>query len=1467
MRAKTIKRLAILIAVLSLVGGTGFFTQQYQVTKLAHTVADRAAQAEKEGDFAKAEELYRQHLVVVPDDVEIQLKYAGALRKGAKSPKRQDQALRIYGNILRRNQSRVDVRRLQMTLNMEMLRFVGDNGAEGDLKILLDPWERLSEAEREKTSPDDADLMFMRGQCSEAGNNDEDAQIWYQRAIKYHAPRSVETYQRLATLLRDRLKQPEEAERTIENMVKSDPENYHVYLARGRYRLSTPNKSQRESLLAAAKVDFQKALKQAPNEPDVYLELANAELAGGEAGARAARNVLEDGLKQVPASVALYEALARLQLGTGHADQAVATLEGGLNSAAEKTGLRFMLANVLAQRGDTGKLLLQIEELRKVGLSPFLLDILSAHYHINSKEFRKARQLLVPVDLKAALHPHFKAQVCNLLALCYGQLGEPEMEQDARARALRANPQDNTARRGVIENMVKQGQIEGAIKEYRELIKLMPQVRPRLLELLTRLNRQRPASQRDWNEVDTLIDAWAKESPESVDPVILRANSYLEQNLVSKAQEELEKAQARFPQNVTIWGARANLKMIQKQFGEAQALLDQAQKQLGDRVELRLQRARLAATKGGPQVVKDLNDLGQNIESFSKEDRRALLNGLALELLGQGDIQGTIRLWSRVAEQEPNNVDVRIKLLDLAFQAADREAIDRNIKEIEQIEGNEGLVGRYCQARYVIWQAQRASGKDPQETLRLRTKARVLLSELMSRRPNWSVIPLALADLDEQELAQGGLNDDEIRAKEDNIIRSYRRAIGLGQRGSAVVRRTVQLLFKNKRGGEAVDLLNDIPLESQAAGGLGRQVEQLAIENQDFQLAVEHARRAVDANPTDFQARGWLAQILLRSGNQDGAEAEFRKGLDLSKSDPDRWIALIQLLVLTKKLDKAAQAIAEAEATLPPAKAPLVLAQCYEMLGRAYEGNDEAKEKASYAEARKWYVNAQTAQPDNLTCARQLTDFYVRTRQITEAEAQLAAIRKRGTGPNNAEMVAWATRTLALIGASSTDPKRVRDALSLFGPDGHAAVDPDDLRVLARVLEAQKTVGDRKRAIGILQSLVDKKLANVEDHFLLARLYEISGDWLKARERYRALDAGAKTSRDLETLNRRPLYLAKFATDLLRHRQAGGEQEVNEAQDVVNELKLLQPDALGTLLLQVDVDLARNQIDKAVAEIRACADQPNVDPLALRRLAEVAEKPLGRFEFAEELYRRLTDRSTNPQAKLPLAMFLGRRGRVKEALDICEPLWANERELEAVAARCIEVVSASNKDDPSQVDRVAGWLDKALSALAAAPAQNLKAVRFLTVALGNLRERQRRYQDAETLYRRAIEKGDPDAISYNNLAWLLALNDRKGEAALEYINKAIALKGLLPEFLDTRGVIYLIMGGKTQLAIDDLEKVVAADPSASKLFHLAQAYNQANNKEKAKGYFKQAKVKGLPTGLHPLEKLAYQKLPGELGLP
>ena len=132
------------------------------------------------------------------------------------------------------------------------------------------------------------------------------------------------------------------------------------------------------------------------------------------------------------------------------------------------------------------------------------------------------------------------------------------------------------------------------------------------------------------------------------------------------------------------------------------------------------------------------------------------------------------------------------------------------------------------------------------------------------------------------------------------------------------MRDTVKLLFKNKRGSEALDLLNSIPVESQLAGDLGRQASQFAVDSRDFQRAEEIARKMVAANPGDFQERIWLVQILLSSGRQAEAETEIREAVDLSKSDPDRWITLVQFMVLTKQPEKAEKAIKDAEAVLPP---------------------------------------------------------------------------------------------------------------------------------------------------------------------------------------------------------------------------------------------------------------------------------------------------------------------------------------------------------------------------------------------------------------------------------------------------------------------------------------------------------------------------------------------------------------------
>ena len=773
--------------------------------------------------------------------------------------------------------------------------------------------------------------------------------------------------------------------------------------------------------------------------------------------------------------------------------------------------------------------------------------------------------------------------------------------------------------------------------------------------------------------------------------------------------------------------------------------------------------------------------------------------------------------------------------------------------------------------------------KDPQEAVRLRTQARVLLNELASRRRDWSVIPLALAQLEQQELLyQDKLTDEEIQAKEESIIHSYRRAIELGERSSAVVRDAVRLLFKNKRGSEALDLLNSVPLESQLTGALGRQVSSFAVDSRDFLRAKEIARKMVDLNPGDFQERIWLVQILLSSGRQAEAETEILQAVELSKADPDRWITLVQFMVITKQLEKAEKAVRGAEVVLPPNQAPLAMAQCCQLMGRAYEQIDKEATKQWYARAAGWYEKAKAAHPDDFSIVRRLTIFYLQTKQVAEAEAQLNAILKEGANSQSAERVAWARRTLAL--ALSTDRQRVHDALALLKNVGSqtttdkqgavAAEDPEDLRVLARVLDAQKTVAERKRAIEILESLIAKNLANADDRFLLARLYESSGDWPRARVAYRELNLRTKSSRDMETLDHRPLYLGEFVRSLLRNHKAKDDQDLIEAEDLVEELKQLQPDQLGTLVLQVEIAHARNQPEKALDLIQTTAQRLDLAPQAIKKLAELAEN-LGRLELAKQLYSRYASVPGIRDGKIIMAKFLGRQGQINDALDLCESLWADPRNAEMAAGACINLILSTNaRPNSPELGRVANWLEQAVKQKTDSP--------LLLVGLGNCRERQERYKDAKALYERVIRQGsqtagstnpnDFIAASYNNLAWLLAFEDKQGKNALVDIDNAIKLAGPLPDYLDTRGVVYLGLN-QTQNAIKDLEMAVEGDPSPAKLFHLAQAYLQANDKEKAKYYWKDVREKKLdqisygPGSLHPLEQSAYQKVLTELGSP
>jgi cellulose synthase operon protein C len=344
---------------------------------------------------------------------------------------------------------------------------------------------------------------------------------------------------------------------------------------------------------------------------------------------------------------------------------------------------------------------------------------------------------------------------------------------------------------------------------------------------------------------------------------------------------------------------------------------------------------------------------------------------------------------------------------------------------------------------------------------------------------------------------------------------------------------------------------------------------------------------------------------------------------------------------------------------------------------------------------------------------------------------------------------------------------------------------------------------------------------------------------------------------------------------LLRNHKARDDQDLVEAEELVDELKQLQPDQLSTLILQVEVAHARNQLDKAVDLIQASATRSNLGPLTIKTLAESVEK-LGRFDLADQLYRRYDALPNVRDGKIVLATFLVRRGLIKDALDLCEPLWANPSNAELAANTCIKLIGSANAPiDPRQLNRVTSWLEQAIK-------QKTDSA-FLLVSLGNCFEWQERYDEAKTCYARVIKQGSDNAVaspdtnrllsmSYNNFAWLLALKYNQGKDALENVDNAINLAGSLPDYLDTRGVIYSSLK-RTKDAIKDLQSATNADPSPAKLFHLAQAYLQDHNKERAKYYLNSAREKKLDQlsyslgGLHPLEQSAYRKVLSELGPP
>jgi tetratricopeptide (TPR) repeat protein len=1292
-------------------------------------------------------------------------------------------------------------------------------------------------------SPKDPDLLEQLAECQVGLRMFEQARESLKKAIA-SKPAQVTAYAKLARLLRDRLSNPKEADQWMATLVKANPKSWKAHYLRAAY-LADPQVRQIDEALEAAC----KAKQLAPDDADVLVLVAECNLAKRKYDN--ARDCLAHGIKMHPSDYRMYSVMFQVEQSAGNSDKALAVLRQGLKATDQDPNLLWLMANTLVDTNKLDEARRILNELQRKEFPKPLSDFVDARMEFTQQHWKNALNRLSNSRGSMLADPRYGKYVKQIdfyLAGCYRALGDREQQEQALRRVLAVDPSYVPAKKSLAELSRQKGDYADTLKELVDLErqgKLDPAGRVQLAGLLFRSIAQQKEGPRNWKPLEQLLDAVEKALPDSPDVAVLRANivvlraNLLEaQGKAADAQKLLLQARDKYPKQIAVWNGlvgRAIREKGEKNWEKVEKLLSDAEEAMGDCVELRLLRGQYALNRGGVNVDKQLEELADNAEQFPKEQRVRLWSGL-LEGAGVvGDKKLANSLAQKIAELEPNNVEIRKRRFEQVVAAGDAVAAERALKEIEAAVGQDDAYSLWGQAILLCLQAKSSKDAGP-----LLEKALDYLKKARNARKDWSRVPTLEASIYE---AQG---------QADLALQAFLEAIELGNHSPGAIQETVQLLFRSQRYAEAERLLRRVESEQ---GALPSRLMQVLADClrylKDSERSIEAARKAVPAdskNGRDLVWRGqtlsvfgWEAKKQGRSADAtdllDDAEKALRRAVDLEPKLALAWKALVQFYVLSEEPYKAEKAIQDAKTSVSPDDVPELLAECYEIAG-----NMDA--------AQRWYEEMLKKAPQDIAVVRKLIEFYRHAGKPEPAKILLQGILD-GKIQASAVDAAWARREMAqFLGGSGRYPdlqkaeKLVEQNLS--SPQATFA----DRQLLARLLANDPDPGQeaREKATEMFESL--GAAATTDDRFILARLYARADNWIKAGDLLRSLVASS---------DKEPRYLEFYIDELLKH------NEMSSARTYLDRLQKLAPNSFGTVSRRADLLFAMKQPLQAFETLKDFVDNVDAETrdrgLRIRMVAEKLAELAGRLkkpeqaalaaqgiDSAESLFRTFV--KENPGQELVLAVFLGRHGKIDEALRILEES-VQTCSVEQFAQAC-SLILQDGKATQDQMQRMNKIVQSAEARFERAPR--------LLMALGDLRTHQGLYAEAISVYHEIPEMAPDYASALNNVAVLQALQGLRLDESLTLVNRAMELAGRQGSMLDSRATVYIAMNSPEK-AIEDMKDAIADSKTPERFFHQAQAYVLAGDNAKAKASFDEALKKGLRKELLQLPEVpAFEKL-------
>lgn len=639
-------------------------------------------------------------------------------------------------------------------------------------------------------------------------------------------------------------------------------------------------------------------------------------------------------------------------------------------------------------------------------------------------------------------------------------------------------------------------------------------------------------------------------------------------------------------------------------------------------------------------------------------------------------------------------------------------------------------------------------------------------------------------------------------------------------------------------------------------------------------------RETVRLDPERSDARSQLAELLLLAG--DPEEALVQSDELVSREVSAGYLLRARALEVLKRSDEALAAYAKA-IDVAPDESGRVFAYA-QALARA--GDREA------ARAQFDRLVEMDPRPQSYTALA----YFLSRDAANDADAE-AAFREATKRAESEHDLASAHANLATF---YFQRGRLDEATAYLETAIKQVEKPLELiYLLARLHLAE---GNEEKANELIEQATQQDPNDPAPYLTLSAHRGRQGDSegaLEAAQKALELDPQDKLAK---------LRVAEILVDI-GYRESQADQ-IRRGREMVEQVLAVEPTDPGALMVRAKIDLAEQNVDQAIEGLRAALesdpDNPRshfllgsalsikgeraaartelarsleLDPAFLdaRQALARVHALLGEHEYAVEEGRRfLRARPDSPQTRILVAQSLVILGRLDEALETLDAIPEEERDVQVLyaigrvhlnagndaAAR--KFLTAANEAMPTNADilhnlmrldrrqdRIQDSVKRVQLAVEAEP-DNAK-LRTLSGVVALI---DRRPDDAEAEFKKAVELDASDAASYEHLARLYTRTGRLKEAVATYEEaiKAHPSDANLHHFL---GVLYQF-GGNMDKAIENYESAIKYGPDlAEAKNNLAYIYAEAEeNLDRALDLAQDAKA-ALPDSANAADTLGW----------